>query len=335
MKSTVGVAVVGLGVGEAHARAYARLAACSLRWVYDIDRERARTISDQLGHGAVADSYAAVLADPDVDAVSIASYDEAHFEQVVASLQAGKHVFVEKPLCRTIDELRSIRRCWSAGGSLHLRSNLVLRTAPLYRWLKAAVTSGELGDIYAFDGDYLYGRLHKITGGWRSSVDDYSVLAGGGVHLLDLMLWITGQRPTRVTAVGNRICTAGTPFRQPDFAAATFQFDSTMVGRLTANFGCVHRHQHAVRVFGTKATFVYDDQGPHLHVSRDPDEPPRRIELDALPSTKGDLIPEFVAGIVDRADTVAATEHDFAVIAACVAAERALGRGEPMDVEYV
>ena len=45
--------------------------------------------------------------------------------------------------------------------------------------------------------DYLYGRLQKITDDWRSRVADYSVMLGGGVHMVDLMLWLTGQRPTR------------------------------------------------------------------------------------------------------------------------------------------
>jgi len=336
LTSNVVAAVVGLGVGEAHARTYAQLERCSVRWLYDLDRTRAAAVSASLGQGAVAESYAAVLEDRDVDVVSIASYDDAHFEQVVASLRAGKHVFVEKPLCRTIDELRTVRDTWSASARrLQLQSNLVLRAAPLYRWLKSAVEAGELGDIYAFDGDYLYGRLHKMTDGWRRNVDDYSVLEGGGVHLIDLMLWITGQRPARVAAVGNRISTEGSAFRYDDFAAATFQFASGLIGRVTANFGCVHPHQHVVRLFGTKAAFISDDRGPRLFTARDPAVPVRHLDLDPLPSTKGDLIPAFVAAIVDRADTRRATEHEFAVISACVAAERALRRSETVDVEYV
>src|SRR6185437_958145 len=120
-----------------------------------------------------------------------------------AALRAGKDVFVEKPLCRTEDELVSLHEAWRAAGEPALASNLVLRAAPLYGWLRDEVDSGRLGTPYAFDGDYLYGRLHKILDGWRGQVDHYSVMLGGGVHLVDLLLWTTRQRPARVAAVGN------------------------------------------------------------------------------------------------------------------------------------
>lgn len=329
----LGVAVVGLGVGEQHASAYLRTSGCALRWVFDLDRERADRFVREVGHGAPAASYEAVLEDPAVDLVSIASYDDAHYGQVLAALDAGKHVFVEKPLCRSVEELRAIEHAWEANGRRHLASNLVLRAVPVYRWLREAIGAGELGEIYAFDGDYLYGRLQKITEGWRKDVDNYSVMQGGGVHLVDLMLWLTGQRPTSVTAVGNRICTAGMAFRYNDYMAATFQFPSGLVGRITANFGCVHRHQHVVRVFGTKATFVSDDAGPRLHASRDPAVPARALDLPPLPATKGDLIPAFVQAILAGADPGPAAQHEFDVISACVAADQAALTGTSVKIE--
>jgi predicted dehydrogenase len=67
----------------------------------------------------------------------------------------------------------------------------VLRAAPLYLWLQQEVKRGSFGEIYAFNGDYLYGRLHKITMGWRKEVSNYSVMLGGGIHLVDLMVWLT------------------------------------------------------------------------------------------------------------------------------------------------
>lgn len=334
MTAKLGAAVIGLGVGEAHARAYARLETCGLRWLYDLNRDRAREVAESIGVGAVAGSEQAILDDPAVDVVSIASYDDAHYEQVMAALRATKHVFVEKPLCRSVEEARAIKRAWLGSGR-HLASNLVLRAAPVYRWLREAVAGGQLGEVYAFDGDYLYGRLEKIMHGWRRHVADYSVMEGGGVHLIDLMLWLTGQKPASVAAAGNRISTSGSEFRYDDYLSATFQFPSTLVGRITANFGCVHPHQHVVRVYGTKGTFICDDQGPRLFESRDPATPPRRLELAALPASKGHLIPSFVDAIVSGADTRAATQHEFDVISTSVAAERAFATGGLVNIDYV
>ena len=56
---------------------------------------------------------------------------------------------------------------------------------------------GVFGRIYAFEGDYLYGRMFKITNGWRRNIPDYSVMTGGGIHLIDLFLWLTGEK-TRI-----------------------------------------------------------------------------------------------------------------------------------------
>lgn len=329
----LGVAVVGLGVGVQHALAYRRTPDCALRWVYDLDRARAREVAREVGEGEAAESFETILSDARVHVVSIASYDDAHATQVVAALEAGKHVFVEKPLCRSVEELHTIKRAWEASGEPHLASNLVLRAAPLYRWLREAIAGGALGEVYAFDGDYLYGRLHKIVKGWRKDVDGYSVMQGGGIHLVDLMLWLTGQKPSSVGAVGNRLCTVGTAFRYNDYVSATFQFPSGLIGRVSANFGCVHRHQHVIRVFGTKATFLYDDQGARLHTSSDPTVPPQPLTLAPLAASKGELVPEFVAGIREGRDARAQALYEFDVLSACLAADQSAGTGVAVKVE--
>ncbi len=327
--------MVGLGVGEQHARTYAADARAKLLWVHDLDRTRAERLAAELG-ARVASDYGAILGDPAVQAVSIASFDEAHFAQARDALCAGKHVFVEKPLCTQLSQLAELKALWAkSGGRLKIGSNLVLRTAPVYRMLRQKIRAGQLGALYSFDGDYLYGRLQKITDGWRGKVAEYSVMLGGGIHLVDLMLWLTGERPSRVTASGNRISTARSGFRHDDFRAATLEFDSGLVGRITANFGCVHAHQHVVRVFGTGGTFLYDDQGPRLHATRDPGIPPSRLDLPTLPAGKGELIPEFLDAVSGSQGCDVVTQSFFDGIAICLAADRAAERRSPQTIEYV
>lgn len=334
--SRLGVGVVGLGVGERHARAFAAHPACELRSLFDLDLSRSSTLASSLPPAATAASYEAMLSDPSIQVVAIASFDDAHYGQVVAALDAGKHVFVEKPLSRTLDELVDVKRRWSAaGGRLHLRSNLVLRAAPAYRWLRDQVAAGTFGEVYSFDGDYLYGRIHKITDGWRAAVDNYSVIEGGGVHLIDLMLWLTRQRPRAVTAAGSSVATRGSAFRYNDFVAATFDFDSGLIARITANFGCVQPHQHVVRVFGTGATFAYDDAGARWWQSRDPRLGAEPVGLPALPPDKGALVPEFVSAIVNDLDDRDETQAVFDGIAVCLAADRAVVSGRRELIEYI
>lgn len=325
------MAVVGLGVGAQHAKAFVS-AGCRLKWVHDLDRSKAEAFASEIGVGAVAASYEAILADDEVDAVAIASYDNAHASQVVSALEAGKHVFCEKPLCTTRAELAAISDAWRKHDR-HLASNLILRSVPLYRRVRELVRSGTLGRIYAFYGDYLYGRLHKITDGWRADVDDYSVMLGGGVHLVDLMTWITGERPVNVTSGGNRIVTEGSRFRYRDFVTSTFTLQSGSVGVISANFGCVHRHQHVVRIFGSNGSFIYDDMGARLYFARDPGGPPEILHENPLPSSKGDLVGDFLLGIDDRAAGKLQTLLDLSVIGACLAADDALINPAPLGVE--
>jgi len=251
-------------------------------------------------------------------------------------LRAGKHIFVEKPLCTELSQLAELKALWAKSrGRLKIGSNLVLRTAPAYRALKRKIREGELGALYALDGDYLYGRLHKITEGWRGEASDYSDMLGGGIHLVDLTLWLTGERPSRASAAGNRISTAGSGFRYDDFRAATLEFDSGLVARISANFGCVHAHQHVVRVFGTRATFLHDDQGPRLHASREPGHAPLRLDLPALPAGKGELIPEFLDAVSGAQGYDGVTQSFFDGIAICLACDLAAQRRSPQDIEYV
>ncbi|MGH3051197.1 MAG: Gfo/Idh/MocA family protein, partial [Gaiellaceae bacterium] len=92
------VAVVGLGVGEAHAATYARLPDCELAALCDVDAARLGEVAAQHPGVRTTVDPDELLTDPEIDAVSIASYDDAHFAQVRTALAHGKHVFVEKPL---------------------------------------------------------------------------------------------------------------------------------------------------------------------------------------------------------------------------------------------
>jgi predicted dehydrogenase len=327
MPRLIKAAVIGLGVGEQHARAWARCPGGQLAGVCDRDKGKALSLSRELKTGTFGD-WCQMLMEPALHAVSIATFDGQHARQVRDALSSGKHVFVEKPLCRTAAELKKIRKTWVRKKQA-LMTNLVLRTAPLYQKIQQMIGAGKLGKIYAMDGDYLYGRIHKITGGWRSRDKTYSVMAGGGVHLLDLILGFTGEQPVSVNAVGNRICTQGSRFRRKDFVSAVFQFPSGLVARVTANFGCMHRHQHSLRIFGTRGTIFVDDVGARWYRSRRPDAKPILLKANRLPSSKGALIPHFVsliragAGMRKRA-----AEREFSLAACLIAADWALKTGK-------
>ena len=213
-----------------------------------------------------------------------------------------------------------------------LSCNLVLRKVPLYEWLFECISQGDLGEIYAFDGDYLYGRIHKVIEGWRGDCNDYSVMAGGGVHLIDLMLLLTDQKPIEVTSCVNKITTRNTKFRYPDFHSSIFQFESGLIGRITANYGCVHHHQHVLRIFGTKGTFIYDDQGARIHWDRDETVEAELLDFSAKPTHKGLLIPDFVAAIQSNQ---AIAQREFDLMSVVMAADESIHSKQPITIEYL
>lgn len=331
--TSLGAAVIGLGIGEQHIYGYDCPPKCDVVALCDFSSEKLQSVAPQYTRARRTTDWQNVVDDRDVNVISIASFDDDHFPQTVAALEANKHVFVEKPLCRTHDELVQVKRLVADRGMM-LGSNLVLRAAPVYRWLKQAIANDELGTVYAFDGDYLYGRIHKITGGWRNKMGEYSVMQGGAIHLADLMLWCTGQRPVDVTSHGNGICTEESSFEPDDFVSSIFRFPSGMIGRITANFGCVHCHHHVMRVFGTKATFIYDDQGPRIMRTRDPETPAEMLDLETLPNSKSVLIPGLLDDILNGADPVRRAQTEFDTMSICLAADESLDCNSTVEINY-
>lgn len=331
---TLKAAVVGLGVGEQHALALIKDPRAALCAVVEHDEARARAFIQNHKEQEIAlSSFKDVVENGEIDLISLASFDGDHFDQVMAGLSHGKHMFVEKPLCQTRGQLEKIFDLWKPS-SCALASNLVLRKAPLYIWLRDLICSGKMGEIYAFDGDYLYGRMHKITKGWRSETEGYSIMEGGGIHMIDLMLMLTGQKPSEVQSLSNKIASWKTDFRYHDFQSSHFLFESGLIGRITANFGCIHRHHHVIRIFGTKGTFIYDDAGARIHWSCDEDAHAEPVKEAPLPVGKGVLIPDFIERIIKK-DVKEAAHQEFDLMSAVLAADEALNSKEAMRIEYL
>jgi predicted dehydrogenase len=327
-------AVVGLGVGEAHARTLADNEKTVLKYLHDIDSGKAECLAKELNAEAV-DSYEDILVDPELDMVIIASYDDAHFPQIIKALKAGKHVFIEKPLCLTQNELEDIKKVFKENSHIYLGSNLILRSTKLYRWLFKAIRNGEFGNIYSVEGDYLWGRMWKLTDGWRKDIKDYSIILGASIHLIDLMLWFMGEKPELVNTYGNSICTKDSDFEKKDFTVSVFRFRSGIIGNITASGGCVHPHQHIVKVYGSRKSFIYDDQGSRVFDSMDPDYTPDKLNMSALPDTKGDFLIEFVEDIINKKDPRKIAGKEFDLMSVCLAAQESLETGKEVKVKYL
>ena len=329
------VGVIGLGVGEAHAAAYAEHPGAEVAALCDVDEQRLRAVGQRHPGAELTTSAEELLDDPSLDAVSIASYDSDHYWQVMRALGRGKHVFVEKPLCQTEEQTREIRAALRERPELVLSSNLLLRASPRFGLLKRLVEEGRFGRIYYLQGDYDYGRLWKITEGWRGDLETYSVTLGGTIHLVDLLLWLTGDRPVRAQAVGNRLVTEGTKFRFDDLVVALLELESGATMKVAANFGCVHPHFHDVKLFGDRATFINGLEQATLWTEGD-DGPQAELLDSPYPGIdKGALIASFVEAAAGGATPIVTADEVFVVLATCFAIDRAAESGAAVEVRSV
>jgi predicted dehydrogenase len=328
-------AVIGLGVGEAHIAGYAGHPACDVVALCDFSNDRLREVGARHPATALRASADEILDDPDIDVVSIASYDNFHYEQIIKAITNGKHVFVEKPLCLREAEARHIRDVLRANPRVRLSSNLILRRSPRFIALKERIDRGLLGELFLVEGDYHYGRLHKITEGWRGSIDFYSVVYGGAIHIVDLLLWLTGRRIVEVAAYGNQIASRGSQFRYNDTVVSVLKFENGLIGKAGVSYGCVRPHFHGLSVYGTAGTFVNGQPDGWLYESRDPKAAPQRVD-DPYPAVqKGDLIASFVESIVSGSKAIVGEEDVFRTMSVCLAIEKAVATGSTCAVEYI
>ena len=328
-------AVIGLGVGEQHIAGYARDPRVNVTALCDIDEGKRRLARKRYPQARVYDSAEELLDLPEIDMVSVASYDDCHYEQVVRALRNGKSVFVEKPLCQHPDQARHIREELIRHPEAKLSSNLILRKCPRFVRLREMVRNGELGRIFAIEASYEYGRLEKLTDGWRGDLDFYSVTAGGGVHLVDLVLWLLNERVTEVTAFGNRIASAGTKSQHEDYVAALLHFESGAVVKIASNFGCVRPHFHRLDVFGTKATFYNGRDCGELYTCRDMDAQPQRMD-EAYPGySKGDLLSSFVKAVIEGCEPEIGAEDALQAMSICFAIDLAISSPARVPVRYI
>jgi predicted dehydrogenase len=274
-----------------------------------------------------------VLTSPEVDVVSIASFDTYHFEQIMLAIQNGKHIFVEKPVCLFQDELNQIKEALRMNPKIRMSSNLILRHESRFIELHEKILAGDFGRLYYIEGDYDYGRLWKLTNSWRGQIPFYSVSHGGGIHLIDLVLWLSGETPKEIFAFGNKISTEGSDFKHPDFVAALLKFKSGLIAKITANFGSVTRHGHKLCIYGTKGTFIHGHDGAFYCHSRDPGAPLILVEDNYPVANKGDMIPRFIDYILVGKKPVIAEKEVFDAMSVSLAVEKSLGNQCKIELE--
>src|SRR5262245_38920694 len=201
---TLGVAVAGTGfIGPVHVEAVRRLGH-RVVGILGSTPEKGRAAAGALCIPTAYASFAALLADPAVEVVHIATPNRLHFEQCKAALAAGKHVICEKPLAMTSAETAELVRLAAARPELVTAVNYNVRFYPLCLEARARVRIGDIGDVFHITGSYLQDWLLDPTDfNWRVVPEDGGELravADIGTHWLDLVTFITGLEVEAVCA---------------------------------------------------------------------------------------------------------------------------------------
>jgi predicted dehydrogenase len=336
--SILRAAVIGLGVGEQHIAGYRAHPGAEVVAVCDTDPSKLAMAAERYPELRRTTSAEELLVDPDIDVISVASYDDVHFEQARMALEQGKHLFAEKPLALHQHEAEQLAGLLRDRPQIRLSTNLPLRLSPRFRHIRELIAAGQLGELFHLEGDYDYGRRFKLTDGWRGRIPYYSAMLGGGIHMVDLLTWLSGLTVTEVIAAeGNGIATAGSAFRHHSFVTALLRTDAGPLIKVNANLACVARHFHAVRIYGTDGTFVNGmPHGTIYHAAQSPEEASATPVEEPYPGVeKGDQIESFVESILTGAAPGVSAKEAFASLSVCLAVERALAEAAPVEVEYL
>lgn len=191
-----------------------------------------------------------------VDAVSICTPDHAHFDDVVATLDAGKHVLVEKPMVASFADAERLKPHLDAHPGLVFGVHHQMRHAPPFSKAHELIQSGMLGRIFYLEANYWHdmSRRALMFDPWRME-QGQSLLFGHACHPLDLLMHLAGGAPSEHTTYLSK-----NAFREykADYTSATvlLKFPGNVIGKSHVNTYCVYPQLNDITILGDSGTYI-------------------------------------------------------------------------------
>ena len=337
-----GIVSTGFHPDNKIAPAINALEGAELAAVYSREQGRAEAFAAKHGVKAAYRDLDALLADPAVDAVFIASPNALHAEQGIRAAQAGKPILCEKPMTTTrADGVALVRACQTAGVKLGV--GFELRQNPGHILARDLVAAGALGRVTLAQGQWGFGNrgqeVFPPRAGLRQWWDDpeliggASTLMGTGVHVIDLLRFMLGQEITEVTALTDGQ-TAARPLEQMATIALRFAggaLATVICGRLLPD----SRNDFALygvhgRITG-RAT-IWEAQQGRVEVATDTVNRTAVCPGDYLGNFRA-MLADFQQAVAENREPAANGQDGLQVVAATLAIIESARDGRAVKVE--
>ena len=251
------IGIIGLGVGAHHIAAYVKNKYCDVISVCDLDNKKILKFKKKYPNAKFTNYANDIINDQSIDVISIASFDNYRFDQLISSIKNKKHIFIEKPLCLNEKELSKIVQLQKMHPNCIISSNMVLRANPRFQYLKNKYKEGLFKNTHYIEASYFWGRFEKLSG-WRANIDHYSIILGASIHLIDLVLWILKDKPIYVETFGNRIGANNKMIKNNTFVSTNLVFENSLVVTINAHGLSVHPHFHSFKLFSQEISFIQE-----------------------------------------------------------------------------
>jgi UDP-N-acetylglucosamine 3-dehydrogenase len=304
------IGVIGLGwFGEIHCDTIIGVPNLQLAGLCTRTPERLDALAAKYGVRKTYRDYRDMLDDAEIDAVSVVTMWDQHTGPAVAALDAGKHVFLEKPMASTVADCdRIIAAAKRARGILLVGH--ICRFNPRYRMAKQAIAAGRIGRIVAMSS------RRNIPAAWTPQIlNKIGPIVGDAIHDTDLMLWFTGERI--VSAYAQTVDVRGLKF--PDIGQTMYRFAGGATATLETVWCMPEKTpfdiDERMSVIGTDGLIHIQDTFPNLGI----------VSRDKLHSPDTTYWPEFDGG------RVGALKEEFAYFATCALEGKTPAIGRPED----
>ncbi len=299
-----------------HIPEYAANKNCRLVAFYNPTRSRAEDMARKYG-GRVYDTAEELLADPEVEAVSVCAANYAHARLAIKALEAGKHVLCEKPMAVTIEDCEAmIAAAEKSGKRLLIGQNQ--RMAGAHVKAKELIASGHIGDVLTFRTTFGHGgpetwSINPGKGTWffdkkRAAM---GAMADLGIHKTDAIRFMLGQDVVSTTA---KLATLdkrgedGELIGVDDNAICIYTMSGGAVGTMTASWTYYGAEDNTTVFYGTGGIMrIYDDPAHSIVVVR-PDGKCEYFDVDQIQTndnqTASGVIDEFVSAVLEGRESV-------------------------------